>query len=102
MAVIDSPGGIPGSVTPAILEGMHLSRGGAGWIMGQRMAVGQPGRPVISREVRTLIRRRCRENPGWGPPRVQGELLKLGIDIGESSVRKYVVRCHKPPPQTKL
>jgi putative transposase len=42
----------------------------------------------------------CRENPSWGAPRVHGELLKLGIDIGETSVSKYMVRCHKPPSQT--
>src|SRR6202165_4689488 len=61
---------------------------------------GQPGRPVISLEVRDLIRKMCRENPGWGAPRIHGELLKLGIDIGESSVSKYMVRCSKPPSQT--
>ena len=61
---------------------------------------GQPGRPVISREVRDLIRKMCRENPGWGAPRIHGELLKLGIDIGESSVSKYMVRGRKPPSQT--
>jgi transposase InsO family protein len=61
---------------------------------------GQPGRPVISREVRDLIRRMCRENPSWGAPRVHGELLKLGIDIGETSVSKYMVRSRKPPSQT--
>jgi transposase InsO family protein len=61
---------------------------------------GQPGRPVISREVRDLIRRMCRENPTWGAPRIHGELLKLGIDIGETSVSKYMVRSHKPPSQT--
>ena len=61
---------------------------------------GQPGRPLISREVRDLIRKMCRENPLWGAPRIHGELLKLGIDIGESSVSKYMVRSRKPPSQT--
>jgi hypothetical protein len=42
----------------------------------------------------------CRENPGWGAPRIHGELLKLGIDIGESSVSKYMVRSRRPPSQT--
>jgi putative transposase len=51
-------------------------------------------------EVRDLIRRMCRENPTWGAPRIHGELLKLGIDIGETSVSKYMVRCRKPPSQT--
>jgi putative transposase len=61
---------------------------------------GQLGRPAVSREVRDLIRRMCRENPGWGAPRIHGELLKLGIDVGESSVSKYMVRGRKPPSQT--
>ena len=61
---------------------------------------GQLGRPVISREVRDLIRKMCRENPCWGAPRIHGELRKLGIDIGESSVSKYMVRNRKPPSQT--
>jgi putative transposase len=60
----------------------------------------QPGRPVISREVRDLIRKMCRENLSWGAPRIHGELLKLGINIAESSVSKYMVRCRKPPSQT--
>ena len=61
---------------------------------------GQPGRPVVPREVRDLIRRMCRENPTWGAPRIHGELLKLGIDIGETSVAKYMVRLRNPPSQT--
>ena len=61
---------------------------------------GQPGRPLISSDVRHLIRRMCRENPLWGAPRIHGELLKLGIDIGETSVSKYMVRSRKPPSQT--
>jgi putative transposase len=61
---------------------------------------GQPGRPVISREVRDLVHKMCRENPGWGAPRIHGELPRLGLDIGESSVSKYTVRCRKPGSQT--
>src|SRR6201997_585809 len=61
---------------------------------------GRPGRPAVSAEIRALIRRMSRENPGWGAPRIHGELLKLGIDIGETSVSKYLVRSGKPPSQT--
>jgi putative transposase len=52
------------------------------------------------RQVRDLMQKVCRKNPGWGAPHIHGELLKLGIDIGESSVSKYMVRCRKPPSQT--
>ncbi len=61
---------------------------------------GKPGRPWVSREVRELIRTMSRENPIWGAPRIHGELLKLGIDIGETSVSKYMVRRRRPPSQT--
>jgi transposase InsO family protein len=61
---------------------------------------GQPGRPSVSKEIRQLIRKMSRENPFWGAPRIHGELLKLGIDIGETSVGKYIVRSRKPPSQT--
>jgi len=40
-----------------------------------------------------------RDNPLWGEPRIHGELLKLGIDIGETSVGKYMARGRKPPSQ---
>jgi len=43
---------------------------------------GQPGRPTVPKDVRELIRKMSRENPLWGAPRIHGELLKLGIDIG--------------------
>ncbi len=48
---------------------------------------------------RQLVRKISRENPLWGAPRIHGELLKLGIDIGETSVGKYIVRRRKPPSQ---
>ena len=60
---------------------------------------GQPGRPPVSKELRQLIRKMSRENPLWGAPRIHGELLKLGIDIGETSVGKYIVRSRKLPSQ---
>jgi len=52
------------------------------------------------REVRDLIRKMCRENPTWGAPRIHGELLKLGFNISESTVSKYMVRRNKRPSQT--
>jgi len=61
---------------------------------------GQPGRPPVSKEIRKLIRRMSRENPLWGAPRIHGELLKLGIDIGETCVSKYMVRRLNPSSQT--
>jgi len=60
----------------------------------------RPGRPAVPKDVRELIRRLSRENPLWGAPRIHGELLKLGIDIGETSVGKYLGRHRKPPSQT--
>ena len=50
--------------------------------------------------MRELIRRLSRETPLWGAPRIPGELLKLGIDIGETSAGKYLERYRRPPPQT--
>ena len=60
---------------------------------------GQPGRPAVPKDVRELIRKMCRDNPLWGAPRIHGELLKLGIDVGETSVGKYIVRKRNPPSQ---
>jgi putative transposase len=57
---------------------------------------GRTGRPAVSQEVRDLIR----ANPLWGAPRIHRELLKLGIDIGETGVSKYMVRQRKSPIQT--
>jgi putative transposase len=59
-----------------------------------------PGRPRVPREVRELIRMMSRENAIWGAPRIHGELLKLGIEIGETSVSKYMIRRRRPPSQT--
>ena len=47
-----------------------------------------------------MVRRLSRENPIWGAPRIHRQLLKLGIDVGETSVSKHMVRHRRPPPQT--
>ena len=39
-------------------------------------------------------------NPLWGAPRIHGELLRLGIEVSQATVAKYMVRQHKPPSQT--
>src|SRR6266404_7009180 len=52
------------------------------------------GRPKIDGELRAQIRRMSAENPLWGAPRIHGELLKLGFEVSQSSVAKYMVkRC---------
>ena len=61
---------------------------------------GKAGRPSVPPEVRDLIRVMSRNNPRWGAPRIHGELLKLGIEITEPTVAKYMVRHRKPPSQT--
>ena len=50
------------------------------------------GRPAVTVEIRQLIRQMSGANPLWGAPRIHGELLKLGIDVGQTSVAKYMVR----------
>jgi len=40
------------------------------------------GRPTVAGEIRRLIREMSIANPLWGAPRIHGELLKLGIEIG--------------------
>jgi hypothetical protein len=54
------------------------------------------GRPAVSADIRDLIRTISRDNPLWGAPRIHGELLKLGIDIAQSTVAKYMSRRHGP------
>jgi hypothetical protein len=57
------------------------------------------GRPNGAAEIRGLIQRMCRANPLWGAPRIHGELLKLGIEVSEATVSKYMVKRGGPPSQ---
>ncbi len=60
----------------------------------------RPGRPRIPGEVRDLIREVSLANPLWGAPRIHGELLKLGIEVAQTTVAKYMARGRRPPSQS--
>lgn len=55
------------------------------------------GRPRIDDGIRTLIREMSRDNPLWGAPRINGELLRLGIEVSQSTVAKYMIQRTGPP-----
>ncbi len=57
------------------------------------------GRPQIDVDLRVLIRRMSVDNPLWGAPRIHGELLKLGFEVAQSSVAKYMAKRCGPPSQ---
>jgi transposase InsO family protein len=57
------------------------------------------GRPPIEAELRALIRQMSTENLLWGAPRIHGELLKLGFEVAQSSVAKYLVKRRGLPSQ---
>jgi transposase InsO family protein len=57
------------------------------------------GRPKVPLDVRQLIRDISIANPLWGAPRIHGELLKLGIEVGQATVAKYMARGRRPPSQ---
>ena len=58
------------------------------------------GRPTVPTDVRALIRAMAQTNPLWGAPRIHGELLKLGLDVCQATVAKYMGRRATPPSQT--
>jgi putative transposase len=66
------------------------------WKSGRRFM----GRPTAAADVRALIRTMAQANPRWGAPRIHGELRKLGIEVCQSTVAKYIGRRRQPPSQT--
>jgi transposase InsO family protein len=58
------------------------------------------GRPPVAPDARALIRTMSEQNPLWGAPRIHGELVKLGIDVSQATVAKYMARRRRPPSQT--
>ncbi len=67
------------------------------WTWKSRVRIGRPSEP---REIRDLIRKMSSANPRWGAPRIHGELMKSGIEVGETTVAKYMVRPRTPSSQT--
>ena len=82
-------------VKPATVIGWHHQGFRLFWHW--KIRRGKPGRPGVPKEIRSLIRKMSRDNPLWGAPRIHGELLKLDIDVGETSVSKYMIRHRHPP-----
>jgi transposase InsO family protein len=58
------------------------------------------GRPPINAKIAALVRTMAATNPLWGAPRIHGELIKLGIDIGERTVSRLIPKRRTPPSQT--
>jgi len=65
------------------------------WISRARQMGG--GRKPVRQQVRALIFRMAAENPTWGAPRIHGELLKLGFDLSESTVSRWLRRAPRTP-----
>lgn len=84
-------------VKPETVIAWHRRGFRAFWRWKSRRRLGRPSVPV---DVRALIRPMSEANPLWGAPRIHGELLKLGIDVCQATVAKYMVRHHQPPSQT--
>ncbi len=74
-------------VSPDTVVGWHRSGFKAFW----RRKSKRRGRPPISADIRSAIKRMHRDNPLWGAPRIHGELLMLDYRIGERSVSRYLV-----------
>ena len=84
-------------VRPETVVRWHLKGFGAFWRWKSRPL---GGRPRVAKELRDLIRRMSFENPLWGAPHIHGELLKLGFEVAQSTVSKYMVPRKDRPVQT--
>jgi len=83
-------------VKPETVIGWHRTGFRAYWRWKSRPRGGRPKTPA---DIRQLIREMSIANPLWGAPRIHGELLKLGIDVGQTAVAKYMGKRRRPPSQ---
>ena len=87
-------------VTPRTIVNWHRAGFRLYWAWISRVRqVGE--RKPVSKEVRALIFRMVTENPTWGAPRIHGELLKLGFDLSERSVSRWMQRAPRDPDVVK-
>lgn len=85
-------------VKPETVVRWHRKRFASCWTrLSRRSHSRQPGK---DREIRELMRRIANANVLWGAPPAHGELLKLGINISERTVSRWMPRRRKPPSQT--
>src|SRR5260370_1884015 len=83
-------------VTPRTVVNWHRAGFRLYWTWVSRIRqVG--GRKRVSKEVRALIFRMVAENPTWGAPRIHGELLKLGFDLSQRSVSRWILPSPEKP-----
>jgi putative transposase len=80
-------------VTPQTLLRWHRELVRGKWTRPRR----RPGRPAVEDRVRQLVLRFARENPRWGYPRIAGELLKLGMRVSPSTVRRLLLAARLTP-----
>ena len=78
-------------VTPATVMRWHRRAFAAYWRWNLRPR--RVGRPALASGLRALIRQMREANPLWGAPRIHGELQKLGIDVSQATVAKYLGAC---------
>jgi putative transposase len=80
-------------VRPATLLGWHRELVKRKWTYRRR----RTGRPPLDEDICQLVVRMAKDNPRWGYVRIQGELRKLGIRLGASSIKRLLLRASLGP-----
>jgi hypothetical protein len=89
-----------GTVHGQTVDGHLLASPGIPAVLDLEKRRVRPGGPEVSQEVEDLIRKMSAAKPLWGSPRIHGQMLKLGIEVSQATVAKYIIRQRKPPSQT--